>query len=193
MTKRGWIVLGIVGAMCTMLLMTGIGVCGYLLFQHKKSAHVQATASTGIDTVDHSKDQGKWELDSSYDTTTKSMLRWYSVKDIQGQYDITIFNNGIIQLTRLDMNAPAFTCPTEGEDTCSFTVLFDNKPTELWSVNLINDGAGGAATIVENEAFLRPLAMSDNTVIVVGTVLGNKNIVFDTHGCPVAVPSSTSL
>ena len=46
---------------------------------------------------------------------------------------------------------------------------------------------GGAATIVENEAFLRPLAMSDNTVIVVGTALGNKNIVFNTHGCPVAV------
>ena len=191
MTKRGWIVLGVVGAICIMLLMTGIGVGGYLLYQHKKTAHAQELASTVIDTVDHSKDPGAWALDSSYDTATKSMLRWYSVKDIQGQYDITIFNNGIIQLTRLDMNAPAFTCPTDGEDTCSYTVLFDNKPTELWSVNLINDGAGGAATIVENEAFLRPLAMSDNTVIVVGTALGNKNIVFNTHGCPVAVPPTS--
>lgn len=185
MTRRAWIILGVVAAMFVMLLMTGVGVGGYLLYQHKKQTHEQELANTIVDTVDHSKDRGDWELDSSYDSSTESVLRWYSIKSIQKQYDITIFNTGSISITRLDMNAPAFTCPMAGDSTCDVTVLFDDKPTELWTVRLRNDGAGGVASIVDNEAFLKPLAQSEAVVIVFGTISGNKNVAFKTHGCPV--------
>ena len=192
MTKRGWVILGVLAAIFFVLATAGVCTGGYFLYQHMKKARAQEAGTVLRDTTQEQQLK-TWKLSSYYDSAKGTTFRWYAVENADGQYDITIFNDGIIQLSRLDTNAPAFACPAASDDTCYVTLMLDNAPAELQLVHITADGGAGAAAFVNPEELLPKLVTSSHASVVFTTQDGgSRSVDFYTSNCPIKLPAEQS-